>query len=62
MHLSVMLAMKAVLTAMFGAVDAKDALAGAASKAAAGAQRMAGVEPRQGTASSFHICIVARRF
>ncbi len=29
-------------------VDAKDAVAGAASKAAAGAQRMAGLEPKQG--------------
>ena len=30
------------------AVDAKDAVAGAASKAAAGAQRMAGLQPKQG--------------
>ena len=31
------------------AVDAKDAVKGAASSAAAGAQRMAGLEPKQGT-------------
>ena len=37
---------------MLSAVDAKDAVKGAASKAAAGAQRMAGLEPKQGT----HTC------
>ena len=34
----------------FLAVDAKNAVSGVASRAAAGAQRMAGLEPRQGTA------------
>ena len=34
---------------MLSAVDAKDAVKGVASKAAAGAQRMAGLEPKQGT-------------
>jgi len=34
---------------MLSAVDAKHAVKGAASKAAAGAQRMAGLEPKQGT-------------
>ena len=33
---------------MLSAVDAKDAVKGVASKAAAGAQRMAGLEPKQG--------------
>ncbi len=37
---------------LLSAVDAKDAVKGAASKAAAGAQRMAGLEPKQGT----HTC------
>ena len=40
---------KLMLSMMLSAVDAKDAVKGAASKAAAGAQRMAGLEPKQGT-------------
>jgi len=43
---------KLMLSMLLSAVDAKDAVKGAASKAAAGAQRMAGLEPKQGT----HTC------
>lgn len=45
-----LLAMHATLQKPFYivAVDAKNAVTGVASKAAAGAQRMAGLEPRQG--------------
>ena len=43
-----------MLSMMLSAVDAKDAVKGVASKAAAGAQRMAGLEPKQGTHT--HTC------
>ena len=36
------------------AVDAKNAVSGVASKAAAGAQRMAGLQPKQGIACPSH--------
>jgi len=45
---------KLMLGMLLSAVDAKDAVKGVASKAAAGAQRMAGLEPKQGTHMPLH--------
>ena len=44
------------ITLVIAAVDAKDAVAGAASKAASGAQRMAGLSPKQGEYISCYAC------